>query len=39
MKKLLPVAAVLAGLSLHAGAQNVDMAVAQKWANAKARRL
>jgi hypothetical protein len=35
MKKLLPVAAVLAGLSLHASAQNVDMAVAQKWANAK----
>jgi hypothetical protein len=35
MKKLLPVAAVLAGLSLDAGAQGMDMAVAQKWASAK----
>ena len=35
MKNLLPVAAVLAGLSLDAGAQGMDMAVAQKWAGAK----
>jgi len=35
MKKLLPVAAVLAGLSLDAGAQGMDMADAQKWASAK----
>ena len=34
MNKRLPIA-VLAGLSLQAGAQEMDMAVAQKWANAK----
>ena len=34
MTKLLPIA-VLAALSQQAAAQNMDMAVAQKWANAK----